>query len=340
MTAPRSSPRKREGLPRRALLAAPALALPGTAWAQAPATPPGDSLALMGQDGWLFPLWDGLTQVDEVALRQVLAVQTEAIAILKRGNIELAYCLIPVKARTYRRFLPAGQRLSAAVDRRYGAVVAALRAAGALVPDLAQVMGDASASDPHWPVFFKTDTHWTPVGAEISAVALATLLRERLRLPAPPQPGVRLGAIRMMRLAIGDLVQYVPAEQRAAFGAEESPIRNVLASGGATALLDEDASDVQVVGTSNVQPRFNFVPVLSNQFGRAVGLSWKTNNIGPYSALLDYVRGNDFRQRRPRVIVWNHLEGNMSTPINNPNWRQSGLTNESFLAGLRRAVLA
>jgi alginate O-acetyltransferase complex protein AlgJ len=320
------------------MLAAPLLALPAVARAQAPAASTGDALVLMGQQGWLFPLWDRLTQMDEVAMRQVLAVHAETIGILKRANIELVYCLIPIKARIYRRFLPTGQRLAPAVERRYGAVVAALRTAGALAPDLADPLAAASATDPHWPVFFKSDTHWTPVGAEICAVTIATQMRGALRLPEPPQPGVRLGAIRMLRLAIGDLVQYVPAEQRGAFGAEESPIRTVLASGGAAALLEEDASDVQVVGTSNVQPRFNFVPVLSNQVGRAVGLSWKPNNIGPYSAMLDYLRSNDFRQRRPRVIVWNHLENDMSTPINNPNWRQSGLTNESFLAGLRQAV--
>ncbi len=324
---------------RRALLAAPALAWLADASAQTPAAS-GDGLVIMGREGWLFPLWDRLTQLDEVALRQVLAVHTEAIALLKRANIEVVYCLIPIKARIYQRFLPAGQRLAPAVERRYGAVVTALRAAGAMAPDLAQPLLEASAQDPHWPVFFKTDSHWTPVGAEICAVTLAGQMRARLRLPLPPQPGTRLGAIRMLRLAIGDLVQYVPAGQRGAFGAEESPIRTVLASGGAAALLEEDASDVQVVGTSNVQPRFNFVPVLSNQVGRAVGLSWKPNNIGPYAALLDYVRGDDFRQRRPRVIVWNHLENDMSTPISNPNWRQSGVTTESFLAALRQAVLA
>lgn len=323
--------------PRRALLAAPALALPPGREARAQGA---DSLVLMGQQGWLFPLWDNLTRVDEVAMRQVLAAHAEAIAILKRAEIEVVYCLIPAKARIYRRFLPANQRLAPVVERRYGSVVAALRAAGALAPDLAEVLGQAAATDPHWPVFFKSDTHWTPVGAELCAVAIAAQMLAQLRLPAPPQPGVRLGAVRMLRLAVGDLVQYLPPDQRAAFGPEESPIRTVLpATAGPAALLEEDASDLQVVGTSNVQPRFNFLPVLSNQAGRAAGLSWKPNNIGPYAALLEYVRGNAFRQRRPRVIVWNHIENDMSTPINNPNWRQSGLTTESFLAGLRQAVL-
>jgi len=323
--------------PRRALLAAPA-ALAATAMAGKARAQGADSLVLMGQQGWLFPLWDSLSRVDELTQRQVLTTHAEAVAILKAAGIEVAYCLIPIKARIYRRFLPAGQRIAPAVERRYGAVIAALRGTGAVAPDLAEPLAAASANDPHWPVFFKGDTHWTPVGAEIAAVTLATQMRAQLRLPPPPQPGVRLGSIRMLRLAIGDLVQYVPAEQRGAFGPEESPIRNVLAGGGPAALLEEDASDVQVVGTSNVQPRFNFVPVLSNQLGRAVGLSWKPNNIGPYAALLDYVQGSEFRARRPRAIVWNHLENDMSTSINNPNWRQSNLTADSFLAALRQAV--
>lgn len=323
--------------PRRALLAAPALMLAGGARAQGS----GDSLVLAGQQGWLFPFWDNLAQVDEVAMRQVLATHADAIAILKRGNIEVAYCLIPMKARIYRRFLPAGRRIAPVVERRYGSLVSALRAAGAVVPDLAEVLGQASATEPHWPVFFRSDTHWTPVGAEVSAVALATAMRAQFRLPPPPQAGVRLGTVRMLRLAVGDLVQYLPPDQRGAFGPEESPIRNVLpATAGPAALLEEDASDMQVAGTSNVQPRFNFVPVLSNQMERAVGLSWLPNNVGPYAALMEYVRSGEFRQRRPRVIVWNHLESDMATPINNPTWRQSGLTAESFLNGLRQAVLA
>jgi alginate O-acetyltransferase complex protein AlgJ len=229
-------------------------------------------------------------------------------------------------------------RLSPAVERRYGAVITALQGAGAVAPDLAAPFSAASARDPHWPVFFRTDTHWTPVGAEIAALAVAAQMRSSFRLPASPQPGLQLGDVRMMRLAIGDLVQYVDASRRGAFGAEEAPIRTVLPFAGASALLEEDVSDVQIVGTSNMQPRFGFQPVLSNQLMRPVGLSWRPNNIGPYAALLEYIRSAEFRQRRPRAIVWNHLENDMSTLINAPNWQQGGLTAPSFIAGLRQVL--
>lgn len=318
---------------RRAILAAPILALPGLAAAQG-----SGPLVKIGREGWLFPVWDRPDRLDVTALRQVLQMLAEAMRILKQARIEPVICLQPSKMRVYRRFLPEGMRISAEVDSRYGRAMGEMRSAGALVPDLDSVFRAAAARDPHWPLYFKSDTHWTPVGAELAAVTIAGEMRSQLRLPASQRPGVRLGEFRMMRLAIGDLVQYVPTAQRSSFTAEESPIRDVASEGAAAGLLDEDLNDVQVVGTSNVQPRFGFQPVLSNQLVRPVGLSWRPNNIGPYAALMEYLRSNDFRRQRPRAIVWNHLEADMVTLPNNPNWQRAAMTPQAFLTELRRAV--
>lgn len=320
---------------RRAALALPML---GAAPVAARAQQAAGSTVIIGRDGWLFPLWDRLDRMDAVALRQVLQMLGEAAGILKQARIDLVFLLLPSKARIYRRFLPEGMRVTPEVDRRYATVVTELRRAGALVPDVDTLFREAASREPHWPLYFKTDTHWTPVGAELAAVTTASEMRAQLRLPASPRPGTALGEFRMMRLAIGDLVQYVPQAQRANFRSEESPIRDVAASGGGAGLLDEDLNDVQVVGTSNVQPRFGFQPVLSNQIVRPVGLSWRPNNIGPYAALMEYLRSNDFRRQRPRAIVWNHLEADMTSLPNNQNWQRAAMTPQAFLADLRRAV--
>lgn len=320
-------------LGRRAGLALPAAGLIRPASAQ----PASQSLAVVGREGWLFPLWDRLDRLDAGALRQVLQMQAEAIGILKRGGIETVILLLPSKGRVYRRFLPDGMRVSPEVDRRYGTVAAELGRAGALVPDLDTAFREAAARDPHWPLFFRTDTHWTPVGAELAAVRTATDMLSRLRLPPSSRPGTALGEFRMMRLAAGDLLPFLPPAQRASYGPEESPIRE-LAPGPAGGLLEDDVADVQVVGTSNVQPRFGFQPVLSNQIMRPVGLAWRPNNIGPYAALVEYLRGSEFRLRRPRVIVWNHIEGDMMGLPNNQSWQRAAMTPRAFLEELRRAV--
>ncbi|WP_027285289.1 alginate O-acetyltransferase AlgX-related protein [Rubritepida flocculans] len=330
---PEGQGRRGRPLPRRAAFALPLAAAPGAGAAQ-PASP---SLTVIGREGWLFPLWDRLDRLDMGALRQVLQMQAEAIGILKRGGIETVILLLPSKGRVYRRFLPEGMRVSAEVDRRYGTVAAELGRAGALVPDLDTAFREAASSDPHWPLFFRTDTHWTPVGAELAAVRTARDMLSRLRLPPSPRPGTALGEFRMMRLAAGDLLPFLPPAQRANYGPEESPIRE-LAQGAGGGLLEDDVADVQVVGTSNVQPRFGFQPVLSNQIMRPVGLAWRPNNIGPYAALVEYLRGSEFRLRRPRVIVWNHIEGDMMGLPNNQSWQRAAMTPRAFLEELRRAV--
>ncbi|MCX8134010.1 MAG: hypothetical protein N3D18_08610 [Roseococcus sp.] len=311
----------------------PLVLLPAAARAQAV----GPTLAVVGREGWLFPLWERFDRLDAATMRQVLEMLAEAVGILKRAGIEPVILLIPSKGRVYRRYLPEGVRIAPEVDRRYATAVNALGRAGALVPDLDARFREASARDPHWPLFFKTDTHWTPVGAELAAVHTAAEMRARLRLPPSPRSGTALGEIRMMRLAAGDLVPYAPPALRAGFGPEESPMREVVAAGSG-GLLEEDTVDVQVVGTSNVQPRFGFQPVLSHQLMRPVGLSWQPNNIGPYAALLEYVRGADFRRQRPRAVVWNLLEGDMALLPNNQNWARAAMTPAAFLADLRRAV--
>jgi len=318
---------------RRALLAAPALAL-----APVPTRAQQANLVETGSQGWLFPVWDRIDRLDEPALRAVLQLVADAITALRAGRMEVTLCLIPSKKRMMRQFLPAGSTVSPVIDRRFSLTVAEARRAGALVPDLDARFREFMAREPTRPVFFKTDTHWTPVGAEVAGIEIARQMRENLRLPASPRPGTRLGNLRPMVLAAGDLTRYVPAPQRASFGPEESMIRQILAPEGGASLLDDDSFDTVIVGTSNVQPRFGFQPVLSNQLVRSVGLSWRPNNLGPFFTMLDYLRSEGFRQNRPRAMVWNLLEADMLTGSSNSAWGQSSMAPAAFLADIRRLL--
>ena len=319
-------------IPRRALLSAPLLALPAApALAQA-------SLVQVGGQGWLFPIWDNVERVDLVALRTALGTLGQAITILREARIEVVMCLIPSRNRIMRQFLPSSVRVSPDAERRYSMTMAEVRRVGGLAPDLDAKFRDTMTREPTRQLFFKTDTHWTPVGAEVAAVEIARQMREGLRLPPSPRPGTRLGDLQQMNIAGGDLPRLLPAPQRAAYGAEPSFLRTVLAAEGAAALLEDDSHDTVVVGTSNIQPRFGFQPVLSNQLVRPVGLSWKPNNIGPYTALLDYVRSQAFRAARPKALVWNHLEMDMLNATNNPSWGTQGLSPANYLTELRRLV--
>lgn len=327
---------RQDGPTRRGLLAAPVLLTAGAATDAAAQS----SLVQVGTQGWLFPVWDKVDGVDQAALRDTVQVLSNAVTALRAGRMDVVICLIPSRKRLMRQFLPAGARYSAEVERRYAFPVAEMRRAGALVPDLDAHFRSVMQREPQRQLFWKTDTHWTPVGAEVTAIEIARQMREQLGMPRSARPGTRLGDLRPMTLAAGDLARYVPQAQRASFGAEESWIRQILGAEGPAALLEDDTTDVSIVGTSNVQPRFGFQPVLSNQTLRPVGLFWKPNNLGPYFALLEYLKSEDFRRNRPRAVVWNLLEPDMVTSTNNSAWGQVAMSAANFLSEIRRLVSA
>lgn len=322
---------------RRAALAMSAAGLTAAGGAQQ-ASAQQASLAEVGTNGWLFPVWDRINRVDLAVLRTSLRTVTEAITILRAARIEVAICLIPSKKRMMRQFLPAGTQVSPDAAQRYSITIAEAVRVGAVAPDLDATFRAHMQREPGRNLFFKADTHWTPIGAEVAAVEMARQMRASMRLPASPRPGTPLGDLRPMTIAAGDLTPYLPPAQRANFGPEESLIRQILAPQGAAALLEDDRFDTVIVGTSNVQPRFGFQPVLSNQLVRPVGLTWRPNNVGTYFALLEYVRGEDFRRQRPAALVWNHLEQDMLNSTSNTAWGAAAMPPAEFLTQLRRAV--
>jgi len=319
---------------RRGMLATPILVLPAAGQAQAPQP----SLVEIGTQGWLFPLWDNVARVNLAALRTSLQTVTQAIGLMRAARIQVAICLIPSKKRMMRQFLPASVVVSADVAQRYSLTLSEAQRAGALVPDLEALFRAQMQRDPSRNLFFRTDSHWTPIGAEIAAVEIARQMREAFQLPPSPRPGTRLGDLRPMVLAAGDLTPLLTPAQRANYGQEESLIRQILPPEGPAALLEDDSFDTVVVGTSNVQPRFGFQPVLSNQLIRSVGLFWRPNNVGSYFALLEYLRSEAFKRQRPRALVWNLLEQDMPSATNSTAWGTAAMPPAEFLAQMRRAL--
>lgn len=309
-----------------------------TPWLSLPATAQQPSLVEIGTEGWLFPVWDRLMRIDMPALRGVLQTVGEAITIMRAAQIQVAICLIPSRKRLMRRYLPVGSQVSPEAVQRYTLTIAECTRAGAVAPDLDALFRNQMQRDPAHPIFFKTDTHWTPMGAELAAVEIARQMRAQMQLPASPRQGTRLGDLRPMVLAAGDLGQHVPPAQRANFPPEQSLIRQILPPEGAAALIEDDSYDTVVVGTSNVQPRFGFQPVLSNQLMRPVGLAWRTNNMGAYFALLEYARSDAFKRQKPRALVWNFLEQDMVSTTSNSAWGSSAMPAPEFINQLRRAV--
>lgn len=295
--------------------------------------------AIRGQDGWLFAPWDNVQTVDVTNLPRVSEIISEAVRILRAGRVEVAIALIPAKAIVYRNMLPPGMTPVPAALRRYEAARSALMQGGAsLVPDLMAPMAREAAARPEPRLFFRADTHWTPVGAELAAGVMAGAIRSAIRLPASPGPAERLGPPVRRTRGRNDLLEFIPAADRRNYPAEEYVIRAPAARTG-SALIQEDRADVVAVGSSFLAPEFNFSSALSAELGRPVALDWKPANLGPYATLLTYLRSQMFQRQRPRLMVLSLLEGAMVLlPTNRSAFPQHAMSTDAFLDGVRAAV--
>jgi alginate O-acetyltransferase complex protein AlgJ len=319
---------------RRAVLAGLTTALiPGSAHAVIV------NLVAIGKDGWLFPIWDEVRRVDLKRIKPVVDVVAQAVEIMNKANIQVVFALTPVKSRVYQEMLPDDFKFSADPERRYAVSMDELKRTGSLVPDMFAPLQALRKSQPTAAVFFKADTHWSAIGAEAAATAMAKEMLAKLKLPPSPQPGTKLGGSTSMSQEKNDLADLLPQADRANYPLENYPLRAVQPAAGGGGLLDDAPADVVVVGNSYMQPRFGFSAMLSNQLNRPVQLVWKVHAYGPYQTLLTYFASDAFKRRKPAVIVWNFHETDMIIPSDRKDgWGNNVIAPQLFLDAVRKAV--
>ena len=296
---------------------------------------------VVGKDGWLFLVWDDPRKVDAQKMHVVTDIIGNAVKTFKSAGIDVVLVLTPAKARVYRDFLPDDFNFSPEAERRYSDALTALRQSGALVPDLATMFAALRKSNPDQKIFYQSDTHWTAFGAESAAVETAKQMKASLHLPPSKQPGTKLGPGVQQTHFNSDLSENLPPQEKSEHPPETYLIRQAVAGPAKASLIDEDTSDVVVIGNSYMQPKYNFAAMLSNQLDRPVSLVWKVHTVGPYRTMLNYLGSDAFKKQKPKAIVWNFHEIDMELmPDSQAAWPQDFMTADSFLSNVQHAVKA
>jgi acetyltransferase AlgX (SGNH hydrolase-like protein) len=131
---------------------------------------------IVGRDGWLFTRTE-LEPVCDFTAAQVLGALDRAVDLLAAHRMDMRLTVPPDKHAIYPEKVAPGSGLGHACsdDRR-----AAMRAGMASRPDNAIElwgrMAAAHAAEPSTPLYFRQDTHWTPLGAVIATEALVESL--------------------------------------------------------------------------------------------------------------------------------------------------------------------
>jgi len=265
---------------------------------------------VIGADDWLFsdeefkPVADARHNIQD---NQALVRGVRET--LAQHGVQLVMAVLPAKARLYPEHF-AERRPAALHERLYQNFRRELRDAGIVAPELLDPLRRAKANGP---VFLRTDTHWTPYGAQVVAGQLATALRPTGLLPEPPSAYVteRLPA----GAHKGDLTHFLPLDPlfEEWLPPPDPLVRHrthLLGGHGTTAedLFAETRVPVALVGTSySADQRWNFAGALRQALGSDL-LNFAEDGHGPILPMLKLLQSDDFKNSPPRLVIWEFPE--------------------------------
>ncbi|MNF65302.1 Alginate biosynthesis protein AlgX precursor [compost metagenome] len=264
---------------------------------------------MLGRHDWLFsdeefkPVSHGGQHI-ESNLRLIRAVQRR----LDRHGVELLLAIIPAKARLYPEHL--GEERPGRQQRElYGRLHEAAHCNGILAPDL---LASLQREKTGGALFLRTDTHWTPYGAERVARHLARTVQRHAPLAGAPQRFVtEQGAGKPY---LGDLVRFLPLDPL--FSGllpppdqlERRSTHNLAAGDAGSALFAEVRFPVVLVGTSySAAPDWNFPGALRQALGSDI-LNLAESGQGPLLPMLKYLQSDAFKDSPPQLVIWEFPE--------------------------------
>lgn len=289
---------------------------------------------VLGRDQWLYSDEEFNPIVnEELNLQGNYALVEGVRQQLKARGVKLVMAIVPAKVRLYPEHLGDVQPASihANLYQDFHARVAANKI---LAPDLLGPLQQAKQQGQQ--VFLRTDTHWTPSGAEIAAKQLAQSIAEKAPLSGQPQRFVteaeqtvaHKGDLRLF-LPLDPLFENLmpaqePLDKRVTRAADDQPAAD-------DALFANNDVPVALVGTSySANPNWNFVGALKQALHSDV-VSYAEDGHGPILPMLSYLKSDDFKNNPPQVLIWEFPERYL--PVNN----EIGDADPQWVAELKQA---
>jgi len=298
---------------------------------------------VLGRDQWLYSDEEFHPIVnEELNLQGNYALVEGVRQALKEKGVKLVMAIVPAKVRLYPEHLGDVQPASihANLYQDFHARVAANKI---LAPDLLGPLQQAKQNGQQ--VFLRTDTHWTPAGAEVAANQLAKAIADKAPLMGQPQrfvteaeqTVVHKGDLRLF-LPLDPLFENLmpakePLQKRVTRAADDQPAAD-------DALFADNEVPVALVGTSySANPNWNFVGALKQALHSDV-VSYAEDGHGPVLPMLSYLKSDAFKNSPPQVLIWEFPERYL--PVNNeigdadPQWvaelKQAGARQQNVAA--------
>lgn len=265
---------------------------------------------VLGREQWLFSDEEFNPTADaQQQMHDNLALVRGVRDTLQRQGVQLVLAIVPAKARLYPEYI--GKEAPASLhDELFNRFHAQVRQANVFAPDLLAPLEQAKARGQ---VFLRTDTHWTPMGAEVVAQALAEAVNRQSLLNGEPQTYItEAGASAPYK---GDLTNFLPLDPLfsnllpSPDTLQKRTTHAVQANDeGGDALFADSHIPVALVGTSySANPHWNFLGALQQALRSDVA-NYAEDGHGPLLPMLKYLQSDAFKKAPPQVVVWEFPE--------------------------------
>jgi len=260
---------------------------------------------VIGAHGWLYTDEEfDVTDDAQSSIEANLAAISKARDALAKKDVKLIAAVVPAKVRVYSEYI-ADRKPSSAHEAAYDDLVDALTAHDIPTADLREILIVGKTKEP---TYFRTDTHWTPWGAQLAANEIA---RVTTRAGLAPERRAAYITRRQRRDAHrGDLCNFLPL---APYFTQLLPPRESVdvmhtdaaePAGNTDLFGDSDLPSVVLVGTSySANPLWNFLGALKQSLGADIA-SYAREGAGPFRPMAAYLQSEDFRNHPPRLVIW------------------------------------
>lgn len=265
---------------------------------------------VLGKDQWLFTdeEFDAVVNGEQNEADNLALIRGVRDAIEAKGS-KLVLAIVPAKTRLYPEHIGDNQPASLHVDL-YQQFHAEVAKAGIVAPDL---LAPLQAAKQKGQVFLRTDTHWTPMGAEVAAQQLSLTIADKAPLQGEPEQFVTQPV--STEAYKGDLTNFLPLDplfSNLLPKPDELQKRSTdlaeTAAAGDDALFADNEVAVGLVGTSySANPNWNFVGALKQAL-RSDVVNYAEDGHGPILPMLKYLQTDAFKNSAPQVVIWEFPE--------------------------------
>jgi len=265
---------------------------------------------VLGNDQWLYTdeEFDAVANGEQNEADNLAIIQGVRDALKAQGT-QLVLAIIPAKTRLYPEHIGDTKPASLHTDL-YQQFHAQAAQAGLVAPDL---LAPLQGAKQHGQVFLRTDTHWTPMGAEVVAQQLGAVVAQQTPLSGEPEKFVTQA--KETAPYKGDLTNFLPLDPLFSNllpqpdQLQQRSTDPVAADAqGDDALFADDSVAVGLVGTSySANPNWNFVGALKQALHSDV-VNYAEDGHGPILPMLKYLQTDAFKSSPPQVLIWEFPE--------------------------------